>query len=179
MIVADSLVFDPRVDVVERISINTSRSSALGPVTPAAGQSVHGAQQRQPETREVAGVRSGVAVLGPPGEIRAFDRLGRASTLHGGRVDHPQIVVTDASVGEQDTDQRRDGRGQFAGVACCSRTGRAGRGTSPAGPGARSAASAARWCPHSADITARVINSAPVTRAQSRSPAGTAHIRGG
>ena len=77
-------------------------------------QSVHGAQQMQPQTPEVAGVRGAVAVLGPPGQIRAFDRLGRASTLHGGRVDHPQIIVTDASVGAQDADQPRDGVGQFA-----------------------------------------------------------------
>ena len=74
---------------------------------PPQGQSVHGAQQMQPQTPEVAGVRGAVAVLGPPGQIRAFDRLGRASTLDGGRVDHPQIVVTDASVGDKESSATR------------------------------------------------------------------------
>src|SRR6476660_205788 len=84
MIVTDALVLDTRVVVVERISISTSRSSASAPVNATRGVvRARGAQQMQPQTPKVAGVRGAVAALGPAGQIRALDPRSSEHTRGG------------------------------------------------------------------------------------------------
>src|SRR5699024_8963625 len=53
-------------------------------------------------------------VLGPPGQVGAFDGLAGAGAFNGGGIDDPGVVGPDAGVGDQVSDEGADQSGCFA-----------------------------------------------------------------
>jgi hypothetical protein len=71
-------------------------------------QPVQRAPQVQPQPPEEPGVAGAVAVLGPPGQVRALHRLAGAGALDRGGVGHPHVVGPQPGVAGQDPDQPAD-----------------------------------------------------------------------
>lgn len=77
-------------------------------------QAVQGADQMQSQSPEVAGVAGAVPILGPSGQVGAFDGLAWASALHRCGVHDPHVVAPQRSVARQRAGDVTDELGSLA-----------------------------------------------------------------
>ncbi len=62
------------------------------------GQALEGAHQVQPQASEEAAVAGAVAVLGPSGQVAAFDGLAGAAAFHRRGVHDPHVIAPHRSI---------------------------------------------------------------------------------